>query len=165
MFYIDYGCPMKRNDDDMPVKYQIKSSLAFVRCCSNDGLSCQTIRNCMDSDQLVTYDAAVSQCDLSGNRLCTKNELSNVCCATGGGCDRNYVWTSTLKVASPGAGKGIYIGDINLLQVCHKLITLYFRYPESFFTESLIIIFRALQVKQECRNTWLQQTKFDERGC
>ena len=115
---------MKRNDDDMPVKYQIKSSLAFVRCCSNDGLSCQTIRNCMDSDQLVTYDAAVSQCDLSGNRLCTKNELSNVCCATGGGCDRNYVWTSTLKVASPGAGKGIYIGDINLLQVCHKLITL-----------------------------------------
>ena len=44
----------------------------------------------------MTYDDAVSQCESENMRLCTKNELfTDVCCGTGGGCDKYAVWTST----------------------------------------------------------------------
>ena len=50
----------------------------------------------MDPNQAVTYDEAVSQCESENMRLCTQNELfADVCCETGGGCDKRPVWTST----------------------------------------------------------------------
>ena len=91
-FYIEDGC--KR------VVYQtgelkMKSFQASVRCCSLDGSKCSTPQNCSTSN-LMDYNGAHALCASSGKRLCTKDELNtNMCCSTGGDCDRWLVWTST----------------------------------------------------------------------
>ena len=78
--------------------YQAETSEAFVRCCSFDGTSCTTVNDCNDSDNLMSYSDAEDECSKIGMRLCTKDELlTEVCCGTGGTCDSNAVWTSTVS--------------------------------------------------------------------
>ena len=95
--YVDDGCHKERNTpDDVVGFYQPESSEAFVRCCSEDGASCDTPSDCKDPTNLVNYSRAESICSSNGNRLCTKDELlTDICCGTGGKCDSYGVWTST----------------------------------------------------------------------
>ena len=91
-YYVANGCPTSglgvgRSFRDMSAK-------SGVRCCSSDGKLCETSIDC--SKTTMSYDDAVLECQEMGLRLCTIYEiLGGVCCATGGGCDRYAVWTST----------------------------------------------------------------------
>ena len=98
MYYVDDGCQSEgANPDDIDGFYQSESSTAYVRCCSDDATSCTTLSDCKDTSDLVNYSDAEKECIENGMRLCTKDELlTDVCCATGGGCDSLGVWTSTL---------------------------------------------------------------------
>jgi len=97
-YYVDDGCHSENSSpDDYAGFYQIESSLAYVRCCSDDGSTCQTISNCGNSGQLRSYYQAEEECAAVGKRLCTMEELlTDICCGTGGGCDSDLVWTSTV---------------------------------------------------------------------
>ena len=94
---VDDGCQSEgSNPDDYDAFYQLESGLAYVRCCSDDGASCDTISNCLDSDDLVNYADAEALCLADGLRLCSMDELlTDICCGTGGQCDSRLVWTST----------------------------------------------------------------------
>merc|ERR1712038_2230250 len=99
-YYVDDGCHSeKRTPDDVVGFYQSESSTAFVRCCSIDAAGstdCETVSNCNDSRDLVTFADAETECAAKGMRLCTMDELlSDICCGTGGNCDSLAVWTST----------------------------------------------------------------------
>ena len=96
-YYVDDGCQSEgSNPDDYDAFYQSESSFAYVRCCSDDGSSCDTISDCRDTDDLVNYVDAEAQCAANGMRLCTMDELlTDMCCGTGGQCDSALVWTST----------------------------------------------------------------------
>ena len=98
MRYVDDGCHSETSfQDDVVGFYLPESSESFVRCCSDDGSSCDTLSNCGSSSDLVNYTVAVTECTTNGMRLCTKDELlSEICCGTGGQCDNYGVWTSTL---------------------------------------------------------------------
>ena len=98
-YYVDDGCHSEdSNPDDYTGFYQVKSSDAFVRCCSDDGTYCETISNCIDSDDLMSYRDAKVACGNNGMRLCTKDELlTDICCGTGGSCDNHLIWTSTYE--------------------------------------------------------------------
>ena len=53
----------------------------------------------------MSFDDATTKCEELGKRLCTKDELvGGICCATGGNCDVNEVWSWT----PPSAGKIYY---------------------------------------------------------
>ena len=57
----------------------------------------------------MSFDDATTKCEELGKRLCTKDELvSEICCGTGGMCNKYEVWSST-----PFAGK-----------IYHKVIVL-----------------------------------------
>ena len=101
-YYVDDGCHSEgSNPDDYTGFYQVESSNAFVRCCSDDGTNCETISNCQDSDDLRNYLDAETECANNGMRLCTRDELlTEICCGTGGGCDSQLVWTSTTSTDS-----------------------------------------------------------------
>merc|ERR1711899_573156 len=99
-YYVDDGCHSENNTpDDVIGFYQSESSTAFVRCCSTDAagsIDCDTISNCQNTNDLVTYADAETECAANGMRLCTKDELlTDICCGTGGQCDSYAVWTST----------------------------------------------------------------------
>ena len=98
-YYVDDGCHSEAtNPDDVTGYYQAETSEAFVRCCSFDGTSCTTVNDCNDSDNLMSYSDAEDECSKIGMRLCTKDELlTELCCGTGGTCDSNAVWTSTVS--------------------------------------------------------------------
>ena len=88
--------------------YRNNSYKAFVRCCSNDGKTCEAFSDCQDLNVTSTYQEAISQCSSIGKRLCTTEELwnerieiSNVkssthwdCCADKTQCKNHAVWTS-----------------------------------------------------------------------
>ena len=97
-YYVDDGCHSENSTpDDYAGFYQVESSLAYVRCCSDDGSTCETISNCGNSGQLRGYFQAEEECAAVGKRLCTMEELlTDICCGTGGGCDSDLVWTSTV---------------------------------------------------------------------
>ena len=100
MRYVDDGCHKESGTpDDVVGFYQPESLEAFVRCCSDNGASCNTFSNCQDTSDLVNYAGAESICASNGMRLCTKDELlTDMCCGTGGQCDSAGVWTSTLYI-------------------------------------------------------------------
>ena len=90
-YYVEGGC--RRQGEG---SFQPKSYKARVRCCSNDGKSCDSPLDC--NNHQMSFDKAVEKCKETGRRLCTKAELlSKVCCSTGGGCDDFLIWTSTGK--------------------------------------------------------------------
>ena len=88
--------------------YRNESFKAFVRCCSDDDISCPGTKNCEDSYEATSYDDAVSQCSSIGKRLCTRDELWNkttvisnskpsatwTCYETEPQCNNTAVWTS-----------------------------------------------------------------------
>ena len=91
-YYVEDGCPTSGIDVEGSI--QPKSYHAAVRCCANDGESCQTPFDCPTNK--MSFDDAKFKCNEMGLRLCTKDEiLSEVCCGTGGGCDNHFIWTST----------------------------------------------------------------------
>jgi len=96
-YYVDDGCHSeKRTPDDVVGFYQSEDSTAYIRCCSTDGTTCSTESNCGNTNDLVTYADAETECAANGMRLCTKDELlTEICCGTGGMCDSYAVWTST----------------------------------------------------------------------
>ena len=80
----------------MPGFFQSRYSTAGVRCCSEDGLTCDTPDGFKCATDHVNFVDAVSLCKTNGLRLCTKDELlSEICCGTGGNCNSYAVWTST----------------------------------------------------------------------
>merc|ERR1712038_170316 len=100
-YWVDEGCSSDKNGpDDMEGFYQSQDSTAFVRCCKEgkNGPKCDTISDCSNTEDLVSYVDAADLCTNKGEgwRLCTKAELeSDICCKTGGGCHSSAVWTST----------------------------------------------------------------------
>lgn len=84
------GCPWAGE-----ARNQIKASteIAAVRCCSQDGQSCQSEElGCKNG----TVAEAKSICESKGLRLCSKVELqSNVCCDSGCNFDVKTTWTGT----------------------------------------------------------------------
>ena len=102
-YYMDDGCHTDNNTpDDFTGYYEGEFTKAGVRCCSSDGTSCNTHSSCTSWNDLKNHVDAEAECVADGMRLCTKDELlSEICCATGGGCDSLKVWTSTIY--------GIYI--------------------------------------------------------
>ena len=103
MYWVDDGCESEGDNtaDDITGFYQSKSNTAFVRCCSNDGTTCQTVSNCGNTLDATTYDEAAEECAAIDLRLCTKDELlTHVCCGTGGSCDSAGVWTSTKQTSN-----------------------------------------------------------------
>jgi len=105
-YYVDDGCHSEKNGpDDVEGFYQSQDSTAFVRCCKEGrkGLKCDTISDCKNTTNLVTYGVAAELCTNKGEGwgLCTKAELkSDICCKTGGACDSFAVWTSTWEQKS-----------------------------------------------------------------
>ena len=100
LYYVDDGCHSeRRTPDDIIGYYEDESSVAaYVRCCSDDGTTCDTFSNCNRKSDLVAFADAEQKCVDNGMRLCTKDELlSEICCGTGGNCDSGAVWTSTLN--------------------------------------------------------------------
>ena len=97
--YVDDGCHTEgATNDDFIGSFQGPDFRAGVRCCSLDGLTCDTPGSCPGS---FSYREAEIQCSDIGHRVCTKDELlSEVCCQTGGACDQHPVWTSTLESES-----------------------------------------------------------------
>ena len=94
-YYVDEGCRRDAADDVVPA-FQSKYSTAGVRCCSDDGTSCDTPSGFLCPRDDVTFDDAVALCEDNNGRLCSKEELlSDICCGTGGSCDNFAVWTST----------------------------------------------------------------------
>ena len=100
LYYVDDGCHSEgyTGQDDVTGYYEDESSVAaYVRCCSDDGTTCDTVSNCRQTSDLVAYADAEQECIDNGMRLCTMDELlSDICCGTGGNCDSAAVWTSTL---------------------------------------------------------------------
>ena len=100
LYYVDDGCHSEGStgQDDVTGYYEDESSVAaYVRCCSDDGTTCDTVSNCRQTSDLVAYADAEQECIDNGMRLCTMDELlSDICCGTGGNCDSAAVWTSTL---------------------------------------------------------------------
>ena len=91
-YYMGDGCPFQGSTVDD--RFQPQSFQGGIRCCSDDGKSCQTPGDCPKNS--VSYEIAAMKCQNMGLRLCTKYELlSGVCCSTGGNCDSHLVWTST----------------------------------------------------------------------
>ena len=79
--------------DEIHGAFKPTSFRTGVRCCSVNGKTCQTPRKCPGN---LTYFEAESLCNLTGHRICTKDELhGGVCCGTGGSCDNLAVWSST----------------------------------------------------------------------
>ena len=107
-YYMDDGCHSDSNTpDDYAGIYESEFTEAGVRCCSSDGTSCSTPSSCTSSNDLKNNVDAAAECAADGMRLCTKNELlSDICCGTGGQCDSNLVWTSTVY--------GIYINAFSV---------------------------------------------------
>ena len=107
LYYVDDGCHSEGSTpDDITGFYQSETSEAYVRCCSDDGTSCKTPSTCRDDEYLVSYADAETECAGIGMRICTKDELlTDMCCGTGGGCDSEGVWTSTIY--------GIHFNHIN----------------------------------------------------
>ena len=88
-YYIEGGC--RRQGEG---SFQPKSYKAPIRCCSNNGDSCNSPLDCNNHE--MSFDEAVEKCQETGNRLCTRDELlSGMCCSKGGGCDDFLLWTST----------------------------------------------------------------------
>ena len=108
LYYIDDGCHTDTNTpDDFIGYYEGEFTKAGVRCCSSDGTSCTTPSTCTSWNDLKNHVDAEAECAADGMRLCTKNELlSDICCGTGGQCDSNLVWTSTVY--------GIYINAFSV---------------------------------------------------
>ena len=112
-FYVDNACHSQvfgvtGGTDDINGFFQSKTLTAGVRCCTMNGNTCATPRNC-ENDEPVTFDEAADFCAASYQdyRLCTKDELlSDICCGTGGMCNNHAVWTSTSDTTSGNA----YIG-------------------------------------------------------
>ena len=96
-YYVDDGCHSEGSTpDDVVGFYQSEDATAYIRCCSTDGTTCSTESNCQNTNDLVTYADAETECAANGMRLCTKDELlTDICCGTGGQCDSYAVWTST----------------------------------------------------------------------
>ena len=93
-FFVEDGCSTAGSN--IEGSFQEKSYQAGVRCCSNDGKSCQTPMSCRKNT--ISFDDAVAKCREMGLRICTKAELlGGVCCGTGGNCDHYSVWTSTAE--------------------------------------------------------------------
>ena len=94
-YYVDEGCRRDAADDVVPA-FQSKYSTAGVRCCSDDGTSCDTPTGFQCPSGNVAFEDAVALCEDNNGRLCSKEELlSDICCGTGGSCDNYAVWTST----------------------------------------------------------------------
>merc|ERR1719334_2811843 len=81
LHYVDNGC---QSDPwvleggyhwRMAGTYRNDSYKAFVRCCSNDGKTCEAFSDCQDLNFTSTYQEAISQCSSIGKRLCTTEEL------------------------------------------------------------------------------------------
>ena len=123
LYYVDDGCHSeRRTPDDIIGYYEDESSVAaYVRCCSNDGTTCDTVSNCRRRSDLVAYADAENKCIDNGMRLCTKDELlSDICCGTGGNCDSAAVWTSTPNELPDGwealetsDGTDVYVNSAN----------------------------------------------------
>jgi len=111
LYYIDDGCHTDTNTpDDFIGYYEGEFTKAGVRCCSSDGTSCTTPSTCTSWNDLKNHVDAEAECAADGMRLCTKDELlSEICCTTGGGCDSELVWTSTIYVE--GAENAYYVDD------------------------------------------------------
>ena len=91
-FWVDDGCT--RAGKHHVGSFQYKSYEAGVRCCSNDGTTCETPLLCQDNK--MTYGDAILKCSEDSRRLCSRDELlSKICCGTGGNCDSYKIWTST----------------------------------------------------------------------
>ena len=103
-YWVDDGCVT--GGKEIEGSFQKTSYLAGVRCCSDDGSTCETPGSCPADNK--SFNDAKQKCAELGKRLCTKNELtSGVCCGTGGKCDLDGVWTS-----NPFAGKKSFSFDI-----------------------------------------------------
>ena len=103
-YWVDDGCVTRGREKEG--SFQNISYLSGVRCCSDDGSTCETPGNCPADN--MPFDNAKQKCAQLGKRLCTKDQLmSGVCCGTGGGCNRDEVWTST-----PFSGKRSYDFDV-----------------------------------------------------
>ena len=93
-YYVGDGCTS--SGTSVPGLFQSKYFTANVRCCSEDGSTCDTKGGHTCPNDAVPFDDAVSECEDHGMRLCTKDELlSDVCCGSGGSCDSYAIWTST----------------------------------------------------------------------
>ena len=114
--YVDDGCHSV--SDDIHGSFKPKSFRTGVRCCSVDGKTCQTPGQCPGN---FSYFEAESLCNLSGHRICTKDELhSGVCCGTGGTCDNNAVWSSTNQT---GIFRIYHYVTFDFLMIIFKLYT------------------------------------------
>merc|ERR1711871_700376 len=87
-----------------------------VRCCANDGSSCQSGDgaggSCIAS---ATYTDAEAICDSYGMRLCTQVELqSGLCCSTGCNFDDVAVWTATPCGSSSSNSVSLTVGSDNV---------------------------------------------------
>ena len=88
---VEDGCPSSGTQLDGANKQKLFQ--ACVRCCTNDGNTCNTPMECNIQGNWMSYDEAALKCAESGKRLCRKEELlNNVCCGTGGGGDNHLVW-------------------------------------------------------------------------
>ena len=92
-YWVDDGCVTGGRDKDGSFKKT--TDLAGVRCCSDDGSTCETPGDCPAHN--MPFDNAKQKCAQLGKRLCTKDQLlSGVCCGTGGMCDYDAIWTSDI---------------------------------------------------------------------
>jgi len=92
-YWVDDGCVTGGRDKDGSFKKT--TDLAGVRCCSDDGSTCETPGDCPAHN--MPFDNAKQKCAQLGKRLCTKDQLlSGVCCGTGGMCDYDEIWTSDI---------------------------------------------------------------------
>jgi hypothetical protein len=89
------GCLNQNTEVPRAVVSSDSDEVASVRCCSMDGVTC-------DSDHLPggcqedkTFSEAVAICEANGERLCTEEEIiDRRCCGTGCGFDGHQVWVS-----------------------------------------------------------------------
>jgi len=103
---VHYGCSLDHSGFGA---YMSTDQRHGVRCCSIDGDTCTTDWNCKSETQL-TFQQAKDHCANQGKRICTQSELeSDMCCGTGGNCDRHTVWSST--------SSGLNIGEFCALEL------------------------------------------------
>jgi len=90
------GCQNEYGELIPSVVHTDAAHTASVRCCSNDGSSCETadLEGGCASGQ--TQAEAIAVCAANDMRLCSESEMAgNICCGSGCGFDDHAVWVDT----------------------------------------------------------------------